>query len=224
MVTHLEAAEDGPAVAHVLLPEAQPAVDLGEAFLDLLRAQQQRIHIAAVLLAPSVQAAQRIHLPLEPKPPCTDTRSLVAAAPCLGFVSPADEAIASFRNPRCSQLLPFPQPSKKPSNMCSLTSHPDKATKIGCRTDDVHGLAQQQVVDIVHLLGARLAQVLYQNPARLQHLRQSKPGHTTTPDSNAYTAMQVLSMSALWPTSACKQQDGKATASAERSNVDMALG
>ncbi len=74
-----EAAQNNPAIAHVLVPEAQPAVDLLQAQLNLVRAMQQCGDIGAILAqVPALQGFQRIHLPLKPKSPCSTRNTLYA--------------------------------------------------------------------------------------------------------------------------------------------------
>jgi hypothetical protein len=46
------------------------------------------------------------------------------------------------------------------------------------RTDDVHGLAQQQIVDVVSLDGAAVAQVLHKGHAPVYNVAQREPALT----------------------------------------------
>ena len=43
------------------------------------------------------------------------------------------------------------------------------------RTYDVHGLSQQQVVDVVHLFGAALFQVVHQRHRAVHHMLKCVP-------------------------------------------------
>ena len=104
MRSHLEAREHSPALAHINFPQLEPAVDLWDALLDLLGAQQQRIHIVTVFAAPCVQAAQRIHLLLETKAPCTMT-SVSHSALIFPISSSLDSACITDPAPKKSNAL-----------------------------------------------------------------------------------------------------------------------
>ncbi len=70
-VGHLEAAQNDPACPNVRAPNAPPPPDDLVAVLNLLRTVKERLHIVILLRVGLLQAAQRIHLLLEPETPCT---------------------------------------------------------------------------------------------------------------------------------------------------------